>query len=174
MTVKSKSQLEIDIPIGVGAGVSSQDIRDLLDSLYGAVETYVPTLTASVTSPTLGTGSVQEGFFIRTGNKIDCWGRIGFGTSGVDAGSGTYIVSLPVAATDLTAATGFNLGQIVGSCSIRDDSGGLGGNLVGSAQLRTASALSFNISANRIGHDVPGWAASDFLGWAVAYIAEVA
>lgn len=57
--------------------------------------TYTPALSASTTPPTLGDGSSQSGAWQRNGHLITGWASIQFGTSGVSAGSGAYIVSLP-------------------------------------------------------------------------------
>jgi hypothetical protein len=66
-----------------------------------AWESWTPTLTAVTTDPTLGTGSVQEGRFLRMGPTVFARGYIKFGTSGTAAGSGLYRISLPVdCATD--------------------------------------------------------------------------
>jgi hypothetical protein len=73
--------------------------------------TYVPTVTASPTPPTLGTGSNQLGQYIQIGKTVICDGFIQFGTSGTAAGTGNYIFSLPVAAAVPTPSTAFILGQ---------------------------------------------------------------
>ena len=59
---------------------------------------YTPALTASVSDPTLGSGSSTSGFYIVDGKLVTVWSGIIFGSSGAAAGSGTYRVSLPVAA----------------------------------------------------------------------------
>lgn len=56
---------------------------------------YVPTLTSNGTNPTLGTGSVQLGWYARAGRLVTFGAVIRFGTSGVAAGSGAYLVDLP-------------------------------------------------------------------------------
>lgn len=63
---------------------------------------YTPTLTATTTNPTLGTGSVRTGSYTQEGKKVTYRGTVKFGTSGVAAGSGFYEVSLPVAAVSLS------------------------------------------------------------------------
>lgn len=59
---------------------------------------YTPALTATTTSPTLGTGSAQVGHYHRDGRTIYGAAKIAFGSSGAVAGSGNYKFSLPVAA----------------------------------------------------------------------------
>lgn len=59
--------------------------------------TYTPVLTASTTNPDLGTGGEIEGKYLRIANTwILVFGRFEFG-SAIDAGSGNYHFSLPVA-----------------------------------------------------------------------------
>lgn len=64
--------------------------------LVGAYTTYTPTLTASTTSPTLGSGSTAVGYYKRIGRIVHGYCQIVFGTSGVAAGSGYYGLLLPV------------------------------------------------------------------------------
>lgn len=64
--------------------------------LVGAYTAYTPTLTASVTPPTLGLGSSAVGYYKRVGHWVDGYAVITFGSSGVAAGSGYYGLSLPV------------------------------------------------------------------------------
>jgi hypothetical protein len=72
---------------------------DYLDNLLGTgvATSFVPQLTAQTTNPTLGTGAILEGLYIRVFDNIFAWGRIGFGT-GMTPGSGAYSLTLPVAA----------------------------------------------------------------------------
>ncbi len=63
-----------------------------------AWQSWTPTLTGASTNPTLGTNSVAEGRYTQIGKTVICQINIKFGTSGTNAGSGTYYISLPVAA----------------------------------------------------------------------------
>lgn len=63
----------------------------------GAWRSWTPTLTASVTNPTLGTGSSTEGFYIKIGRTVIAQFAIVFGSSGVNPGSGSYRIELPFA-----------------------------------------------------------------------------
>ena len=62
---------------------------------------YVPALTAATTNPTLGSGSNQVGAYKQIGKTVVCKIYVAFGTSGVNAGSGVYFISLPVASNTL-------------------------------------------------------------------------
>ena len=66
----------------------------------GAWGAYTPALTAATTNPTLGTGGAITGKFIQIGKTVIGWALVTFGTSGTNAGSGAYFLSLPVASAD--------------------------------------------------------------------------
>lgn len=67
-----------------------------MNSIGAAWETYTPVLTASVTNPTLGSGSTTQGAYTRINKLVIGMAYFAFGTSGVAAGSGDYFVSLPI------------------------------------------------------------------------------
>lgn len=86
--------------------VGSDDFAVIADSgettglKYGPeAQTYTPTFSATTTPPTLGTGGSTSGRYMRLGDLVFVWISVTFGSSGVDAGSGTYTLSLPVTAT---------------------------------------------------------------------------
>ncbi len=74
--------------------------------LVGAYDAYTPTLTASTTNPTLGTGSSATGYYKRLGHRVEGYASIQFGSAGVAAGSGYYGLLLPVAPVNRTQAIG--------------------------------------------------------------------
>jgi hypothetical protein len=58
---------------------------------------WIPALTATTTNPSLGSsGNFAFGTYLPRGKHITGYGRIGFGTTGVSAGSGVYRVSVPI------------------------------------------------------------------------------
>ena len=59
-------------------------------------DTYTPTLTASTSNPTLGTGAQQFSRIWLNGQHVTIWAYVRFGTS-ASAGSGTYRLSIPAA-----------------------------------------------------------------------------
>jgi hypothetical protein len=67
---------------------------------FGTWASWTPSLTASVTNPTLGTGSVAQGRYVQNGKVVTAVAYFAFGTSGVSAGSGGYRCSLPVNAVN--------------------------------------------------------------------------
>lgn len=91
------------------AALLNTHVRDNLKAIGDAWTTYTPALTATTTNPTLGTGSSAEGRYVSAGKLIIVHYRIAFGTSGTAAGSGTYLISLPVAPS--TAWTNRHIGS---------------------------------------------------------------
>lgn len=133
-------------------------------------QTYTPTLTATTSNPTLGSGSAQTGRYTRLGNTIIGQARVAFGTSGVAAGSGEYRVSLPV-----TSAAYVNY-QPIGNCVLFDSSSGNMGQPT--ACFATAGNLAeFEYPAAapvgalvRVSNSAPWtWAASDAIWFNFCY-----
>jgi hypothetical protein len=83
----------------VTASIMNAHVRDNLLAIGDAWLTdWTPTLTGSTTDPTLGTGASAVGRYTAAGKIVQGIGYILWGSSGVNAGSGTYSISLPVAA----------------------------------------------------------------------------
>lgn len=62
-----------------------------------------PTITATTTNPNLGTGAVRRGQYFRGPNGMVTYSwRISWGTTSATAGSGQYLIDLPI-----TAASAF-------------------------------------------------------------------
>ncbi len=74
--------------------------------LVGAYDAYTPTLTASTTNPTLGSGSSATGYYKRLGHRVEGYATIQFGSAGVAAGSGYYGLLLPVEPVNRNHAIG--------------------------------------------------------------------
>jgi hypothetical protein len=128
---------------------------------------FTPVLTATTTNPTLGSGSVVAGRYTLWGGKFCTYmGMITFGTSGVGAGSGQYLISLPVAAV---GAGGGIPGIISGSAIVRDNSAVdiRNGN---SFLIPGATTLSLIGGDAIVTNAVPWiWAASDYMNWNITY-----
>jgi hypothetical protein len=127
-----------------------------MNSIGAAWETWTPTLTASTTNPTLGTGSTATGRYGRVNKIVHGNAQIQFGTAGVAAGSGNYFVSLPVTAQ----ANG-----VIGGTWQAYDSSTLT-VYFGSLVLDTTSRviLYYNNPASFVTNATPWtWAASDFI-----------
>jgi len=70
---------------------------------FGACSTYTPTLTATTTSPTLGSGAVRIGRYFRVQKQGWLTVQIWVASSGYAAGTGTYEIDLPSGWTPVTA-----------------------------------------------------------------------
>lgn len=68
-----------------------------LGQVDGGWLAYTPVLTAVTTSPTLGSGGTATGRYYQVGKTVHGWAKIKFGSSGTAAGSGQYLITLPVA-----------------------------------------------------------------------------
>ena len=93
-----------------------------LESLVSGsvVRPWSPSLTATTTSPTLGTGGYTDGIYYRTGGVCHFIANIRFGTAGAAAGSGTYqIEGLPYLPYERLATLTF---LIEGRARLRDAS----------------------------------------------------
>ena len=100
----------------IGAGkVGTAELASAVGN-FGAFTSYTPSLTASTTNPTLGTGSTQTGYYVQIGKLVIYNFLIFFGSSGVAAGTGDYYVSVPV---NITSANG---SAVVGNGYLYDSS----------------------------------------------------
>lgn len=134
--------------------------------------TYVPTLTAATTSPTLGTGGTVAGWYYRIGRLVMGEARIRFGSSGVAAGTGTYIISLPTAADGTFHATGGGTGiaSVVGNGVLRDNSA-VAASRDCAAYFATSTSVFLATADGNVTDANPWvWAASDGISVAFSYI----
>jgi len=78
---------------------------------YGAWQSWTPTLTASTTNPSLGSGGFYQvtGRYMRLGSLVIGYALMIAGNTGVSAGSGTYRFPLPVtpAGANIQIGTGY-------------------------------------------------------------------
>lgn len=141
---------------------------DKLQPLGSAPALWTPTLGASTTPPTLGTGSSRLGVWTQNGSVIDIWFQITFGTSGVNPGNGFYTVSVPVPILLSPITT-----PIVGTGWIVDASPGPAGNIIG-LQVTSASALIMPVEAGTLVTQAAPWtwAASDSISGHARYIGD--
>lgn len=135
-------------------------------SVAGILATlYTPALTALTTNPTLGSGSSASGGYFQFGSLIAFWAMINFGTSGTNAGSGQYRVSLPVPASSFHS-TRAPLGNIACRCAGQD--------YVGVMKWTTGTTGNLQAGDSRVPmtHAVPGaWTANDEVFVNGSYIA---
>ena len=130
----------------------------------GSRTLFTPTLTASTTNPTMGTGAERYGWYTYSpGQTITYDFFIKFGTS-PSAGTGSYAISIPI-----TAANQFAGGH----------------PSVGTVMMADASAGSFTVNAGYIGNGATtlaivgsapvtavfpwAWAAGDYIAGTIVY-----
>lgn len=124
-----------------------------------AMQSYSPTLGASVTPPTLGVGGAATGRWVDFGTVAIVMFKFSFGSSGTNAGSGTYQPSLPftVGANQIALLGGLGLCE---DSSANDDFVMTCYGIAGSAFAQAYSAQT--VSAGLVTHAYPfAWAASD-------------
>lgn len=135
----------------------AEDVNTDVAALTAAWTTWTPALTASTTSPTLGTGSAVSGYYKQIGKLVVYWARIQFGTAGVAAGTGDYRVSLPV-----TAAA--RSGAVFGQGFIFDDSASTAELCVARYQSTTTVDLIIGSATEVVTNANPWtWAANDYI-----------
>lgn len=139
------------------------------EAVAGSRQSHTPTLTASTTNPTLGTGNKAVGFYsFLPGSSIFFSFFIRFGSSGANAGSGQYLVSLPVAAAN--SHTGDQ--PAMGSGMVRDDSGSTVTPCVTYIPGSNLSVVSLHASGQTtpVGSTNPWtWANNDYLAGSITY-----
>jgi len=136
----------------------------------GLWTSYTPVLTAITTNPTLGTGSSATGRFVQVGKLVVAQGGFSFGTAGVAAGSGNYVISLPVTA-DTTLSN-----RPIGAWVPFDSSAGAG-NALCLAFLTASTTMQArypatwpNGATTPISNAAPWvWAASDTINFSIVY-----
>jgi hypothetical protein len=126
----------------------------------GTYSGYTPALTAVSSNPTLGTGSNAQGRYTQDGKHVVGYASIGFGSSGVGAGSGAYRVSLPVAAR---APVNFD-GNLIGHAYGFDSSAGLVRHMYLSYVTGTTVQLTSTDGSAAVTEANPwAWAAGDVI-----------
>lgn len=121
---------------------------------------YTPTLTGSSSNPTVGAGSIN-GKYRRVGDSVECMIGVTFG-SGMSAGSGTYLFSLPTGFTiDSTKINLNGNAQTLGNIWLYDDSGNqYTGTVIANASDYTKVRVS--VSTGILTNAFPvTWAAND-------------
>jgi len=138
-----------------------------------ATATYTPTLTASTTNPTLGSGSSALGWHHVNGRHVTVWFYFRFGSSGAAAGSGLYYVSGP---PGYQATAGFP-DISLGLARAIDDSGATERTLsiLSSGNVGTSNRVAFNniVTFGYVGDTVPWtWANLDILAGSYSFLTD--
>lgn len=135
---------------------SAGTVGDIGVSGGATFSAFTPALTASTTNPTLGSGSVAAGRYAELGDLVIAQIRIAFGTSGTNAGSGSYFVSVPVTARSETFIRGFGF--------VFDSSASSRRNVTAAQNDANTVFLWYSdpTTDNTVAHNAPwAWAASD-------------
>ena len=147
-----------------------QEVRDEAGggAAFSSWAAWTPTLTATTTNPTLGTGGSATGRYVQNPDKtVNASGIILFGSSGVAAGSGEYLIALPV------ARNASAIGQVMGTAVLYDDSAGkfmpCAMYLSDSTHARIAND-SYSVAGLIVSNSVPQvWAANDAIIFTLMY-----
>lgn len=140
-----------------------------LQELASVDTIWFPTLIAQTTTPTLGAAAQLDGVIWISGQKVDVWFKIIFGTSGVNAGSGTYYLPLP---SDYPASTALMpTGCTIGEATLYDSSAP--SYSAGSITLAGDSAFIAISGGGLVNHANPYvWAASDQIVGHYSYLTD--
>lgn len=118
-------------------------VRDNFDAVAPigvALDTFTPTLEATTTNPTLGTGSTALGVATRLGRLAIIHIKIRFGTSGTAAGSGDYLIRWAAAGSAYNVYADLNTDDhVIGSGFINDSSAS--NSFTVSCQVSTANTV---------------------------------
>lgn len=141
----------------VTAALLNTEIRDALTGIQAYWAVYAPTLLATTTNPTLGTGSYASGIYIQIGKTVIGEMVIIFGTSGTAAGSGSYLVTMPVA----MHSADFSVGEGRVVCAGLHTEVYAEYNTATTVYMRYSSAR-VNGTSNNVTNTTPGaWAIND-------------
>jgi hypothetical protein len=152
-------------PFVAGEVLTAADMNGI-----GEWTSYTPVLTATTTNPTLGTGSSATGAYARVQNLIVYNFQILFGSSGVNAGSGNYKVSLPVTSNATSAFYQASNGQTSFFDSSANTVYFANAWLESTTNLTLLSQLSFNGNLQNISATAPVIpAANDAISGLVIY-----
>lgn len=150
--------------------------------LVGAYDAYTPTLTASTTNPTLGSGSSATGYYKRLGHRVEGYASILFGSAGVAAGSGYYGLLLPVEPVNREQAIGIgylvdysdNVRFLVASAAVSPPLWAANTSKA-IIVVSNAAGAGFSTGANPVGAAAPWtWAENDQLVVTFSYEAAAA
>ena len=155
---------------------------DLIDAYAGqsvigfGLTGYTPSLSATTTAPTLGTGGFIRGYYYRIWDQIYSWGEFRFGTTGMNVGNGNYGISLPLAADVgvVGASPNSGSGAAIGNGLLWDASANSGKRPL-LVQLKDSVTIEFYHPVGDAGlnHVYSGspvtWTNGDGISWFVQY-----
>jgi hypothetical protein len=136
------------------------------------MKTFTPGIKASTTDPILGTGSINHANYYEIFDQIYMWGEFRFGTSGINVGSGVYIVQMPFNMdTANNANTDIGYASVIGTAATFDFSS-INGSFPLLTHLRAPNQLMFSVRMNSgLGNrevresGLLAWATQDGISW---------
>jgi hypothetical protein len=132
----------------------------------GAWVSYTPTLTATTTNPSIGTGATAVGRYTQIGKLICYYGKIILGTS-ASAGTGNWVLDLPVTAATTVAS------PRIGYWTVTQTTAGNGMFVAFAATSTTMQSrypASWPLGASTVVSNSTGtWASGSELNWQVFY-----
>lgn len=131
---------------------------------------WTPTLEASTTNPTLGTGSAVSSLVWLNGQHVTLWFRILFGTTGAAAGSGTYSIPFPAGYPAMASHPEVELGVMR-----LFDSSASAHRLAVATLLLSGQEFTFRTTSDSaaVTNAAPWvWAASDVITGQVSYLTD--
>lgn len=142
-------------------------VINALQSMINATTDYSGSLTlsASVTPPTKG-NSTYVASYVQRGQMVFFTGKITIGSTFV-AGSGTYTISLPVAASAAAQSA-----LTTGPAMINDSGTSIRPGAVQIAGSTTMNIYSDAVTGAALSNTGPGdgaWAANDWMAWSIEY-----
>ncbi len=129
-------------------------------------------LLCSGPNPTLGAGGFSVAKYYQIFDQVFMWGQFRFGTSGISAGGGVYVIQLPFSLTSLIPpTTNMAAAPVIGTGSTYDANANAG-RLPLTVHLRAANHLMFGVrfssgAANRELRDTGTltWDVNDGITW---------
>jgi hypothetical protein len=117
--------------------VPTSKLSTTAGDIGGAWAAYTPVLTATTTSPNIGSTGTIVGRYTQIGKTVHFEVQVQVSGTGITAGSGNYMISLPVAAqaTGITA----NAFKFVGNTNVYQSSGTI--NFLGMTQLNQSTTF---------------------------------
>lgn len=129
----------------VSAALMNQEIRDQLNTFFGAWTTYTPTWTGSTTNPVLGNGTLT-GRYMKIGRTV--WAEVFLQPGGTTTfGSGTYLFSAPftkaASGTESVGGARLSAGSVyMGQCVLSPSSSSMNATFPNTSTPATAVNMS--------------------------------
>lgn len=118
------------------------DDAGVLKQIWGNPRSFTPTFSATTTSPNLGTTGTAVGYYSEVGDLVYYQFFFIFGGTGISSGSGTYNITIPVAAKSISGSSAIARGAL----AIDDNGTGrkdFAISLGSTIQIRTLNTSSF-------------------------------